>query len=48
MTDEMKVDIRYIRAKLPFATARQLRIIAAFIKGLGVIEGTDSKFNHNL
>lgn len=40
-------NLRYIRAKLPSATAEQLGIIAAFIKGLGVIGWSDNEFNRN-
>lgn len=45
MPNEAEINLRYIRAKLPSATARQLEIIAAFIRGLGVIGWSEAEFN---
>lgn len=48
MPIETETNLRYIRAKLPWATAEQLGIIAAFIQGLGVAGWSESEYNRNV
>lgn len=48
MTSKAEGNLRYIRAKLPSATARQLEIIAAFIRALDIDGWSDSEFNRSL
>lgn len=37
-------NLRFIRAKLPGATARELSILASFIRGPGVVGWSDSEY----
>lgn len=40
-------NLRFIRAKLPGATARELCILAAFIRGLGIAGWSESEYSRD-
>ena len=44
---EKENNIRYIRAKLPNASARQLAFIASFIRGLGITGWSESEYKRS-
>lgn len=41
-------NIRFIRAKLPKATPKELSMIASFIRGMGVDGWSESEYNRNI
>lgn len=41
-------NIRFIRAKLPSATPRELSMIASFIRGMGVDGWSESEYNRDI
>lgn len=44
---EKEQNLRFIRAKLPGATPRELSLIASFIRGLKVKGWSESEYNRN-
>ena len=41
-------NLQYIRAKIPHATPRELALIAAFIRGLGIVGWSESEPFHGM
>ena len=44
---EKENNIRYIRAKLPYASTSQLAFIASFIRGLGIAGWSESEYKRS-
>lgn len=41
-------NLRFIRAKLPSATPKELGLIVAFIRGLGVVGWSESEYTRDI
>lgn len=45
---EKNSNIRFIRAKLPNASAFDLAMIAAFVRAMGIVGWSDSEYNRDI